>query len=75
MKIQAKLEDGYMKMQIVGVDEKDYYIEMRSGRSDPFFSCLQSFPASGSFPMSQFFTSSGQSIGASASVLPVNIHD
>ena len=41
----------------------------------PFSSCLQSFPASGSFPMSQFFTSSGQSIGASASalVLPMNI--
>ena len=40
-----------------------------------FCSCLQSFPASGSFPMSQFFTSAGQSIGisASASVLPVNI--
>ena len=39
-----------------------------------FFSCLQSFPASGSFPMSQFFTSSGQSIGAlaSASTLPMN---
>ena len=38
----------------------------------PFF-CLQSFPASGSFPMSWFFTSGGQSIGASASasVLPV----
>ena len=38
-------------------------------------SCLQSFPASGSFPMSQFFTSGGQSIraSASASVLPVNI--
>ena len=34
VKIQAKLEDGYMKMQIVGVDEKDYYVEMRSGRSD-----------------------------------------
>ena len=34
----------------------------------PFFSCLQSFPASGSFPRSQFFTSCGQSIGASASV-------
>ena len=33
----------------------------------PFFSCLQSFPASGSFPMSQFFTSGGQSIGVSAS--------
>ena len=43
----------------------------------PFFSCLQSFPASGSFPMNQFFTSSGQSIGAStsASVLPMNIQD
>ena len=41
------------------------------------FSHLQSFPVSGSFPMSQFFTSGGQSIGvsASASVLPVNIQD
>ena len=38
----------------------------------PFSSCLQPFPASGSFPMSQFFTSGGQSIGASASVLPMN---
>ena len=37
------------------------------------FSCLQSFPASGSFPMSQLFVSGGQSIGASASVLPMNI--
>ena len=36
---------------------------------------LQSLPASGSFPMSWFFTSGGQSIGASASVLPVNIQD
>ena len=35
------------------------------------FSCLQSFPASGSF-LSQFFTSGGQSIGVSASVLPMN---
>ena len=43
----------------------------------PFPSCLQSFPASGSFPMSQFFTSGGQSIGtsASASLLPNNIQD
>ena len=42
----------------------------------PFLLCLQSFPASGSFQMNQFFASSGQSIGASvsASVLPVNIH-
>ena len=41
----------------------------------PFSSCLQSFPASGSFQMSQFFSSGGQSIGASASapVLPINI--
>ena len=39
----------------------------------PFSSCLHSFPASGSFPMSQFFASGGQSIGASASasVLPI----
>ena len=36
---------------------------------------LQSFPASGSFLRSQFFTSGGQSIGASASVLPMNIQD
>ena len=46
--------------------------------SDISFSpCLQSFPASGSFQMSQFFASGGQSIGvsASASVLPVNIQD
>ena len=43
----------------------------------PFSSCLQSFPASGSFPVSQFFIPDGQSIGvsASASVLPVNIQD
>ena len=43
----------------------------------PFSSHLQSFPASGSFLMSQFFASSGQSIGASvsASVLPMNIQD
>ena len=43
----------------------------------PFFSHLQSFPASGSFQMTQFFTSGGQSIrvSASASVLPMNIQD
>ena len=45
--------------------------------SSPFSSCLQSFPASGSFPRSQFFTSGGQSIGTSVSisVLPVNTQD
>ena len=43
----------------------------------PFSSCLQSFPASGSFPMSQLFPSGGQSIGvsASSSVLPMNSQD
>ena len=43
----------------------------------PFSSCLQSFPASGFFPMSRFFPSGGQSIGASASasVLSMNIRD
>ena len=43
----------------------------------PFSSCLQSFPASGSFQMSQLFASGGQSVGVSAStsVLPVNTQD
>ena len=43
----------------------------------PFSSCLQSFPASGSFPKNQFFTSGGQSIGVSAStsVLSKNMQD
>ena len=40
-----------------------------------FSFCLQSFPPSGSFQMSQFFTSGGQSIEASTSVLPMNIQD
>ena len=41
--------------------------------SAALFFCLQSFPASGSFPVSQLFSSGDDSIGASASVLPVNI--
>ena len=43
----------------------------------PFSACSQSFPASGSFQMSHFFTSGGQSIGisASASVPPMNIQE
>ena len=43
----------------------------------PFSSCPQSLPASGSFPMSQLFSSGGQSIGVSASalLLPMNIQD
>ena len=48
-----------------------------SSSAIPFSSCLQSSPASGSFPISQFFSSGGQSIGvsASASVLPMNIQE
>ena len=43
----------------------------------PFSSCLQTFPPSGSFPMSQLFTSGVQNVGVSglASVLPMNIQD
>ena len=50
-----------------------------SSSVDPFSSCPQSFPASGSFPVSQLFASGGQSIGVSASastsVLPMNTQD
>ena len=48
-----------------------------SSSVDPFTSCLQSFPTSGSFQMSQRFASSGQNIGVSASisVLPMNIQN
>jgi len=48
-----------------------------SSSVNPFSSCPQSFPASGSFPMSQLFASGGQSIGVSAStsVLPMNTQD
>ena len=41
----------------------------------PFSTCLQSFPASGSFQMNQLFALGGQSIGVSASALPMNIQD
>ena len=44
-----------------------------SSSAAPFSSCLQTFPASGSFPMSWLFTLGGQSIRTSASVLPMNI--
>ena len=49
------------------------YLTISSSAAPISFS-LQSFSASGSFPMSQFFASGGQSTGASASVLPMNIH-
>ena len=40
----------------------------------PFSSCLQSFPASGSFPMSQYFASDGRSTGTSASASVLSVH-
>ena len=54
-----------------------WYYPTISSSVIPFSSCLQSFPAAGSFPMSQFFALGGQSIGVSvsASVLPMNIQD
>ena len=53
-----------------------YYLTISSSAT-PFSLCLQSFTASGSFPMSRLFASGGQSIGASASasVFPMNIQD
>ena len=51
----------------------DDAIHLSHSLSLPFSSCPQPFPASGSFPVNWFFASGGQSIGASASVLPVNI--
>ena len=54
-----------------------WYHPVISSSVFPFSSCPQSFPALGSFPMSQFFASSGQSIGASVStsVLSMSIQD
>ena len=54
-----------------------WYHPATSSSVIPFSSHLQSFPPSGSFPISQFFTSGGHSIGisASTSVLPMNIQD
>ena len=54
-----------------------WYHPVISSSVIPFSSCPQSFPASGSFPMSQLFARGGQSIGVSAStsVLPVNTQD
>ena len=53
------------------------YVTISSSTAMPFSFCLQSFPASESFPVSRLFASGGQSIGvsASASVLPMNIQD
>ena len=70
---RIKWSDGHEFEQALGVGDAI----QPSHPVFPFSSCLQSFPASGSFPMSQFLTSGRQSIGvaASASVLSVNIQD
>ena len=52
-----------------------WYHPIISSSVVPFSSCLQPLPASGSFPTSPFFTSGGRTIGASASVLPMNSRD
>ena len=52
-----------------------WYHPTISSSDVPFSSCLQSFPASGSFSVNQFLALGGQSIGASASVLPMDIQD
>ena len=59
------------------IQPSSHYHPTISSSLVPFSSRLQSFPASGSFQMSQLFTSGGRSIGvsASASVLPMNIQD
>ena len=54
--------------------EVDDAIQPSHPLSPPFSSCSQSFPASGSYPMSWLFIIGGQSIGAPASVLLMNIH-
>ena len=52
-----------------------WYHPTTSSSIAPFSSCLQSFPASEPFKMSQLFASGGQSVGVSASVFPMNIQD
>ena len=65
---------GFTQTHVHRVDDA---IQPSNPQLIPFSSCLQSFPPSGSFPVSQFFAWGGQSIGvsASASVLPINIQD
>ena len=61
-------------LKFMSIESVMLYLAISSSAAH-FFFCLQSFPALGSFPMSQFFELGGQSTGASASaiVLPMNI--
>ena len=77
---QAPRKAAHSLQKEVGQNIKDKQREKRVRDRDPSWqksSCLQSFPASRSFQMSQFSASGDQSIGASASasVLPMNIQD
>ena len=73
------LSQNLLKFMSIGLMMPSNHLILISSHfiSALFSFCLQSFPASGSFPMRQLFTSGGQSIGASASasVLPKNIQD
>jgi len=69
--------DGYCSHEIKTCPLSWWCHPINSSSVIPFSSCPQSFPASGCFLMSQFFTSGSQNIGVSASafVLPMNIQD
>ena len=74
---QASLSITYHRVHSNSCPLSQWYHPTISFSVIPISSCFQSFPASGSLQMSQFFTSSSQSIGvsASASVFPMNIQD
>ena len=74
---QASIRYHLPEFSQVHVHWIGYAIQWSQPLSPTFSSCPQSFPTSGSFPMSWLFTSGGQSIGASASpsVFPINIQD
>jgi len=64
---QASLSSTVSRICSNSCPLNQWYYPTISSSATPFFFCLQSFPASGSLPVSQFFTSGGQNIGASAS--------
>ena len=74
---QASLSFTISQSLLILTSAESVMLSTISSSVSPFSSCPQSFPASGSFPMSWFFVSSGQSIGASASasVLLMNTQD
>ena len=73
---QASLSSTVSRICSNSCPLNQWYYPTISSSATPFFFCLQSFPASGSFPLSQLLASGVQSTGASASasVLPTSIH-